>query len=315
MKYGEYLGKQRNLISDILKILGIVGAFLFLDVFYSDAKIKSDILEFGCVVQYDQENIISDFMTYELYEIAKLCLDMRKIYASEVKYEMKFKKDDPSVFFDDTFRLSDTNFNYLNKIRDAMKFEFRNKTGSYREIDLSPNVINRAFWENTFIDTLIKVADSVSQYKAMAIILANREVSYRLIVSNIGSRAAKNVEIYMQAPVLLKPRFLIGLAEIEFLDIRSGNQFSSIENYGNKATINIPFMEDGDYYEFGITTTMANLTNSNIFINFETERKIEPLKVIRLLIILTILYFIAPFLIHFIQFSYYSIKNIIRSYK
>ncbi len=297
--YEKYRGRIKGLrifAEDILKIIAIVTAISFLDYFYSSADIQYGAKYLAHY--YDRQVIIPNLIKYGLKSSAQSILELKPEYSIMMEPQY-FDRNTPIDSLDNNFY----NFNLesIDDFRNGLKYKPKEKVANF-SLSMPGWVGNEGFWENdelyNMFDTLL---DSLSFYKTMKIILAGREVVSMLNISNKGELPAKNIKIFLRAPYMLWPRSLITKARVEFLRIEPNYSEYEYLNTRTAATITIPFLKKDDSQYFFIYTSLHNITDWNIFVDYETDRKINTDRIFYIFLIVTLLYYVLPVLLAYLR--------------
>jgi len=168
------------------------------------------------------------------------------------------------------------------------------------------SVINTAFWEAEFKKILASNVDSLTYCKALAIILAHREIETRFFISNDGELPAKNIDVNLRTPMLIEPREFITHSRVELLDIKP-NIFD-ISGNNIYRHISIPYMKPGQVEEFSITTSLTNITKENIFVSYDTEKILSANHIVKWLIVVTAIYILLAVLFTIYRYARIRIK-------
>lgn len=291
-KYKIRIKVLRMIAEDILKIIAIVTAISFLDYFQSSAD-----LQYGTKYlthYYDRPLIMSNLIKHNLLISAKTITELKPKYAKVMDHQY-FDRNNPINPNDSKY------YEYypgsLDDFKKGLQFRPAEKAANYFTI-MQPWVGNESFWEgDELIDIFDSLLDTVSFYNTMKIILAGREVVTQFHISNDGELPAKNIKIYLRAPFMLWPRELITNARVEYLRIEP--DYPDYEYLNNKTTaiISIPFLKKGDKQDFWLHTSLHNITDWNIFVDFETDKRINPIRIFYIFLGVSLLYYFAPLLL------------------
>lgn len=297
----------RKIAEDIVKLITIVGAITVIHFFWYEANLESTVsFRFHT---YDEFSITTDFVKYELKEPLKLYHSLGKSYARLIEFDSAFGPSNPLWPPSDTSALH--NFNYFQNLKKALKFEFNPLVRDFIE---KPNgaIINVHFWEEVYIDSLFSLMDSqidsVIVFKAMKIILAHRQVTSALNIYNKGDLPAKNVKIHIRRPYLLWPRMLMTEAEVNILFASDSYGKRNIEKLNGSYELTSNHILPMQNETFHIVTSLQNISNYNIYIEFETDRKLNTNFVVYTFILLSILFYL-PYVIGLISKKHNQSKS------
>lgn len=294
----------RRLFSDILIITGLVTAFSFFEWFNSKASIEFELFYYAC--HYNTIEIVKDFKKHNAENALKLYFRLSPsltIVGSDSEYV--FSKDHPIPKSLDLMDIPNNLKYHYDDLKEAIKYQFKERVGDFKA-QPEFNVINTAFWEKAFVDSLALITDSISFCKTLSIIIAHREINTWLFISNKGDLAAKNIMLYLRPPMLLQPRGFITNSRVEFLDINP-----KLFNYdigSSFAKIEIPYMKPNQEEYFSILSSLTNVTKENVFIDFETEKNINVNRALRLLAIIGMIYILLAIIITVMRFAIIRIK-------
>jgi hypothetical protein len=305
-KYNEILRWSRSFFNDVFLIAGIVTALTISGYFISRADIKYDINHRN--TRYDDKSILRDFHKYSLKVPSALLIKLRPTTITMGKGKFEFSRDNP---IKDSVPLPDSTRGLIIQIpelRDALKYKFREIIGSYGETGAGW-IGNSEFWGTTFPDNLSglldsAIIDSISFYNAMKIILAHREVTVSISIDNAGSLIAKNIKIFLRRPFLLNPRSLMSVSKVEFVKIEPQTYETEIGD--GTAKIKIDYLKPGDPPAiFYVTTSLTNITKTNIFIDYETDKTFKLGRIgLTFIIVLLFYYGIIPLVIRVFKYFF-----------
>jgi len=280
------------LFSPLLSIVSLVAVLSFFDFFNSDAGIEYEIKHVN--VTYDTDGIIDDLITYKVNLPLSEILRHRKDIRIPSKQKDSFKE---RLFSEhaNQFSRSLGDLGYYDRIKKALVYNFEERAASSRRV-FSAHISNRSFWESSILKQLETLVDTVTFIQVLHIIISRRVVTVQLHIGNSGDADAKNIKVFLQNPFLLKPRTMLTEAIVEFIQIESDQYIAEIENNGTNAKISIPFLAVGNYQSFQVTSSMTNLNNDNVFIDFETDRKVRVTRVLVILLIVSSLFYSIPLL-------------------
>ncbi|MCK4632746.1 MAG: hypothetical protein KAT79_05710 [candidate division Zixibacteria bacterium] len=287
-EYKSSLERTRSIAADFVKVIAIVGAVSIVTYFWDSANLQTSVSYVDH--WYDIEGILSDLHEHGLDKHFK---SLPRRWAKVLSTDSKFMRGHPNFGHDTLFR-----FQEFDEMRDGVRFKPRPWIGN---LSITPPgwIINIGFWESEFTDSLESMMergliDSVAVYKTRKIIISRRIVLSVLSIQNSGDLAAKNIEVYLQSPFLLQPRCLISRAQPEFLTLSPDNDLL-VRRGDLSLAVSIPFLRNNDNRAFHIETSLTNISDNNVFVDYESDRVLRSDRILWISLIVLLLYYGAPF--------------------
>jgi len=182
----------------------------------------------------------------------------------------------------------------IKELHSALETPLREPQGGFTEYP-GEIIDNSELFEKEIPLRFNACQDTFSLAMYMALAIWHREITVSLLLTNKGDADAKDITLRLQTPSLDSPE-MMAVFSPRFVEVQNLNPMHLVQNDSAHAAISLPYLRQSESASFTVTTTMTNMSASNVFVDYDISRTLNSSLILTVTAICTAVFYLLPML-------------------